>query len=61
MKKLISVAVLGLAVGAATYLYLRNNQGQLERTLDALDKLEREAEDAVDALSQTFRTEGKEA
>jgi uncharacterized protein YoxC len=59
MKKLVPLAILASAVGAAA-VYLRNNQKQVEKTLDALEELSESAEDTVASLSEDLFEEGTE-
>ncbi len=59
MKKLVPLAILASAVGAAA-VYLRNNQKHVEKTLDALEELSESAEDTVASLSEDLFDEGTE-
>lgn len=59
MKKLVPLAILASAVGAAA-VYLRNNQKHVEKTLDALEELSESAEDTVASLSEDLFEEGTE-
>ena len=56
MKKLIPLAILASAIGAAA-AYLRNNQKSVERTLNALEELSESAEETVASLSEDLNEE----
>lgn len=60
MKKLLPIAIIGAAVGAVSYYFLKNNQEHLEQTLDALEELEQNAQDTVKELSESIKKD-KEA
>ncbi len=47
MKKLIPVAIIGAAIGAASYYFNANNKKHIAKTIDALDEISRTAEDTV--------------
>lgn len=59
MKKLVPLAILASAVGAAA-VYLRNNQKSVEKTLEALEELSESAEETVASLSEDLLEEGAE-
>ncbi len=52
MKKLFPLALLGAAVGAAAYVIDRNNKQHVEKTIEALDEISKNAEETVAALSE---------
>ncbi len=59
MKKFIPLAVLASAAGAA-YVYLKNNQRVVDKTLDELDKLTESAEDTIADLAEELNGENQE-
>ena len=50
MKKFLPLAILASAAGAA-YVYLKNNQRIVDKTLDELDKLTESAEETIADLA----------
>lgn len=54
MKKFFPLALIGAAIGAASYIFARNNKQHVEKTLSALDELEKEADASVEQLSQSI-------
>ncbi|NLC64382.1 MAG: hypothetical protein GX753_01775 [Erysipelothrix sp.] len=53
MKRIIPLAILASAVGAAA-VYMRNNKKAVDRTLEALDELSETAEETVEELSEAI-------
>lgn len=54
MKKFIPLAILASAAGAA-YVYLKNNQRVVDKTLDELDKLTESAEETIAHLADELQ------
>lgn len=54
MKKFIPLAILASAAGAA-YVYLKNNQRVVDKTLDELDKLTESAEETIADLADELQ------
>ena len=59
MKTFIPLPVLASAAGAA-YVYLKNNQREVDKTLDELDKLTESAEDTIADLAEELNGENQE-
>lgn len=47
MKKIVPLAIIGAAVGAAGYLFNRSNKEHVEKTIQTLDELSKTAEETV--------------
>lgn len=54
MKKFIPLAILASAAGAA-YVYLKNNQRVVDKTLEELDKLTESAEETIADLADELK------
>lgn len=59
MKKLLPLALLGAAIGAAGYFVDKKNKEHVEETLDALDEISQSAEEAVEDLSKEVKEDMK--
>lgn len=59
MKKFIPLAVLASAAGAA-YVYLKNNQRVVDKTLEELDRLTESAEETIADLASEIDGETPE-
>ena len=57
MKKLLSLAVIGAAIGATGFFVDKKNKKHVEETLDALDVISKSAEDAVVDLTKEIQEE----
>ena len=57
MKKLLSLAVIGAAIGATGFFVDKKNKKHVEETLDALDLISKSAENAVVDLTKEIQDE----
>lgn len=57
MKKLLSLAVIGAAIGATGFFVDKKNKKHVEETLDALDLISKSAENAVVDLTKEIQEE----
>lgn len=57
MKKLLPLALIGAAIGAAGYFVDKKNKLHVEETLEALDDISKSAEEAVEELTEDIREE----
>lgn len=51
MKKLLPLALLGTAIGAAAYYFNEKNKNEVARTIEALDEISASAQTAVEDLA----------
>ena len=52
MKKILPLALLGAAIGAAGYVFNRQNKSHVEKTITALDDIGESAEETVRDLAK---------